>query len=282
MEQRPDEVQYEHIIPKQFFQFKLFPFRGKDGRNYRVRKHWHQWVEILLVMEGSLDFYIYSTNYHLQAKDYMIVNPNVIHSIHAPHPNKTIFLQIPLECFDGYLDDNRQIVFCKKEGPESDRLMELLEEMYHAYSESGEFYTLRVKSLFYSILYLMMTEFAAEEKDKGLVKQRYHLEQMSDIITYIEQHYTDDITLEGVAQEFNFSPSYLSRMFQKYARMNYKTYLLDLRSENGYRELVGTDHPISLIAVNQGFPNSKAFAKAFRKRYGCLPSEYRKSLKLNQ
>jgi len=34
------------------------------------------------------------------------------------------------------------------------------------------------------------------------------------------------------------------------------------------------------IAMNHGFPDSRAFAKSFKKRYGCLPSEYRKKLKL--
>jgi len=45
------------------------------------------------------------------------------------------------------------------------------------------------------------------------------------------------------------------------------------------RELTNTDHEIGDIAMGHGFPDSRAFAKAFRKRYGCLPSEYRQMLK---
>ena len=100
---------------------------------------------------------------------------------------------------------------------------------------------------------------------------------MNGLITsYMKKNYDQDITLEGVADEFGFSPTYLSRMFKRYADVSYKTYLLDLRTEYGLREMMNTDHSLSQVAVNNGFPGSRAFAKAFVKRYGCLPSEYRK------
>ena len=44
-----------------------------------------------------------------------------------------------------------------------------------------------------------------------------------------------------------------------------------------YQELANTEHTISEIALNNGFPNSKALAKVFRKKYGVLPSEYRRA-----
>ena len=48
--------------------------------------------------------------------------------------------------------------------------------------------------------------------------------------------------------------------------------------EHAVKELVNTRLPIGEIAFGNGFPNSRAFAKVFRKRYGMLPSEYRKTL----
>ena len=90
-------------------------------------------------------------------------------------------------------------------------------------------------------------------------------------------YYDLDISLEQVAKEFGDTPSYLSRMFKQYADINYKTYLLNLRTEYGFREMMNTDHSLSDVAVNNGFSDSRAFAKAFCARYGCLPSEYRKN-----
>ena len=52
-----------------------------------------------------------------------------------------------------------------------------------------------------------------------------------------------------------------------------------LSVEYAYQELANTERTISEIALDHGFPNSKALAKAFRKKYGMLPSEFRKKTK---
>ena len=59
-------------------------------------------------------------------------------------------------------------------------------------------------------------------------------------------------------------------MFQKYAGINYKDYMQAIRTEHGYRQLVETDMTISDISMENGFPNNKAFSKAFYKKYGNL------------
>ena len=96
------------------------------------------------------------------------------------------------------------------------------------------------------------------------------------ITGYLKEHYTEDISLEKLAGIFGYSPSYLSRMFQKYAKINYKDYLQSVRFGHAVKELEETEHQISDIALNHGFPNSKAFFNLMRKKYGCLPNEYRK------
>ena len=115
------------------------------------------------------------------------------------------------------------------------------------------------------------------ENDQKIIQQKRHLDKLSNITAYMKANYNQEITLEDVARRFGFSPTYLSRIFKRYADVSYKTYLLDLRTEYSLREMLNTDHSLSSIAVNHGFPDSRAFAKAFFKRYGCLPSEYRKN-----
>lgn len=96
----------------------------------------------------------------------------------------------------------------------------------------------------------------------------------------MKSNYNKDLSLESLAQTFGYSPTYLSRMFQKYARTNYKSYLDNLRLEHAYKDLMNTDLSISSIASQNGFANSKAFAKVFQKKYGQLPSKFRKDKKV--
>ena len=68
----------------------------------------------------------------------------------------------------------------------------------------------------------------------------------------IKENYTEDLSLETLAEIFGYSPAYLSRMFQKYAGINYKSYLQGIRLEYAYRELLETNHTISDTALNNG------------------------------
>ena len=112
-----------------------------------------------------------------------------------------------------------------------------------------------------------------------MLKKNKQLNRLSQITSYIKEHYESELTLESVAEIFGYTPAYLSRMFQRYAGINYKSYLQNIRVEKAFQELANTEHTISEIALNHGFPNSKAMSRAFLKRYGIVPSEYRKRIK---
>ena len=102
--------------------------------------------------------------------------------------------------------------------------------------------------------------------------------RMSEIIDYMKDNCTCEITLEGLSGIFGYSVTYLSRMFRKYAQVNFKTYLNNLRLEHAYGELMNTDLSVWAIASRSGFANSKAFTKVFRECYGVPPGRYRKGL----
>lgn len=269
------EFNHELIIPNEDLPFKLFLFEGKDGK-YKRSKHWHRAVEIFLVLEGSLVFQINNTSLPLQAADFVIVNPNEIHSIDAPEPNTTIVLQIPSNCLDRYVREGDYAVFSKQSDEDNLKLAQLIVQLFRTYQKKDFAFELKAHSLCSELLYLLVTEFMNTESDQSAIRQKRHLDKLSNITSYMKANYNTEITLESVARQFGFSPTYLSRMFKRYADVSYKTYLLDLRTEYGLREMMNTDHSLTEVAQNNGFPNSRAFAKAFQKRFSCLPSEYRK------
>ncbi len=88
----------------------------------------------------------------------------------------------------------------------------------------------------------------------------------------MREHYREDLKLSDMAALFGYSEAYLSRMFKKYAKVNFKSYLQDIRMAYAYRELMNTDHTISQIALDNGFASNRSFAKEFQKRYQILPS----------
>mgnify|MGYP000653897238 CR=1 FL=1 len=237
------EFQHELIIPNEGFPFKVFLFEGGNG-NYVREKHWHTSVEIFAVMEGRLDFFVNKDEYPLKAGEQIIINSNETHSIHAVEKNKTVVLQIPLKQFENYFTAQRYIRFRGQEELVDKKLASLLRKLYHVYSERKIGYEFRTISIFYEIMYILVKDYRVTD----------------------------------VAATFGYSDAYLSRMFQKYAKINYKTYLQDIRMAYAYRDLLNTDHTISQIALDNGFCSSRGFSGEFQKRYGVLPSEMRKQI----
>ena len=132
------------------------------------------------------------------------------------------------------------------------------------------------KAIFMNCFYTLVTEYRNTDISPEAVKSYQKLSRLTEITDYIKKNYQKELSLESLAEIFGYSPTYLSKMFQKYAKINYRDYVQNVRLERASKELMETDHMISDIALNHGFANSKAFANAFRKKYGRLPSDFRK------
>ena len=266
---------YELIVPNEDLPFKLFLFEGGNG-NYIRDRHWHRSVEVFAVLEGRLDFFLNEERHPLISGEFMLINANEIHSIHAMEKNVTVVLQIPLKDFEAYFTGDHFIHFTHLRQEQDSRLMQLIRDLFRIYEAKTLGYEMEVLSLYYHLLYLMVTQYRELEVSEDLIKRNKKLTRLSRITSYLKANYKENLSLESLAEIFGYSPAYLSRMFQKYAGINYKAYLQSIRTEYAYRDLINTDHTISEIALSNGFPNSKAFTSAFTRKYGILPSVYRK------
>lgn len=271
-------VSHELIVPEEGLPFKLFLFEGRDG-NYFREKHWHRSVEIFAVCRGDLGFFIDDKQWHLSADQFMIVNSNEVHAIDSPMPNETIVLQIPLKMFEEYFTVEQFIWFTHEPGKKDDRFMELLKELYRVYTERQIGYNLKVKSIFYNIMYLLIKEYRLTQIDQDSVRKNRNLSRLSTITSYMKENYAGEMTLEAVARIFGYSPAYLSRMFQKYAGITFKSYLQSIRLRYALKDLESGKYSITETALRNGFSGSKGLARAFQKTYGMLPSEYREKTK---
>ena len=93
---------------------------------------------------------------------------------------------------------------------------------------------------------------------------------------YIDEHYTQPITLEEVATVANLSPAYFSAVFKKYTDKNFSEYLIERRIKESKRLLRETTFNIKEISDKVGYRDQKYFSKLFVKVTGLKPSEFRK------
>ncbi len=271
------EYPHEIIMTNGDIPFKMFEFEGGDG-NYVRDKHWHRSIEMFAIYEGGLEFDINGDKYPLYPGDFIIVNSNEIHSISSPIKNFTVVVQIPLAIFEKYYTDDKFIYFTHVSKIKDREMMALIRDMFDTYNAHDLGYELVVQSRFYQLVYQLVTKYRRTDVDSGLIRNSKGLDKLSRIMSYLQDNYNKDISLETLSKTFGYSPTYLSRMFQKYARTSYKTCIDGIRLEHAKRDLANTQNTIGDIAMNHGFANSKAFARCFQARYGLLPSEYRRQM----
>ncbi len=93
---------------------------------------------------------------------------------------------------------------------------------------------------------------------------------------YIEEHYSEDLTVKKVAEEIGISGGYLSTMFNQHLQIGFAEYLNELRVEHACVYLEQNYFKVYEIAYKVGFHDEKYFTKVFKKIKGVSPKEYRK------
>ena len=100
--------------------------------------------------------------------------------------------------------------------------------------------------------------------------------KMVDILfDNIERNLKKGISLEDVANHVNISTYYLSKIFKKEMGVNFITYVTDRKMDLAKEMLVNTDIPVLNIALDLAYNEANYFSKAFKKKTGLTPSEYR-------
>lgn len=96
---------------------------------------------------------------------------------------------------------------------------------------------------------------------------------------YMEEHYSEELTLNSMAEYVHMNPYYFSAFFKKYAGENFKAYVNKIRLEQAVALLLSTNKKIIDIAMETGFSDTRAFSAAFQKNYHETPNAYRKRMR---
>jgi AraC-like DNA-binding protein len=97
-------------------------------------------------------------------------------------------------------------------------------------------------------------------------------------VVYLNDHLSEDVSIERLAAIANYSPAQFRRLFTKLMGQSPSAYIANIRINNAKVLLKTTDKRISDIAVEVGFFDHSHFIRTFKKLVGSTPAEYRKSL----
>jgi xylan 1,4-beta-xylosidase len=243
-------------------------------------RHWHNRIEIFLVLSGNLTFIVESETFHLTEDDIILINSNQVHEI-VSKDNVTVVLQINYGFFKKWLDEssffhcNSTIYHNTSKYTELKRIIAQLIYVNYNDTEHNELLTI---SLAYQIVLELIKNFRSFEQNQ-LNQNSKHLQRLRAIIQYLNTNYMENITLEQIAEKEFLSPSYFSHFFKINMGVSFFNYLTGIRMNHAVNDLITTNLTMEQIAANNGFANSRYFVDCFKKKYGMLPKEYRKGRK---
>ncbi|MEX5410526.1 helix-turn-helix domain-containing protein [Atlantibacter hermannii] len=151
-----------------------------------------------------------------------------------------------------------------------DRLLELAESLAWAQDRTGETFAHIVYALLNDLLY-QITE--------GMNNHKGTFTLLDEIKSHLDSHYHMEINRESVAETFNISPGYLSRLFSRESDIKFNEYLKLVRISRSKTLLTTTNLKINEISGKCGFTDTNYFCKVFRDSNDCTPLEYRRKNK---
>ena len=122
----------------------------------------------------------------------------------------------------------------------------------------------------------MLMKETEEIRSHNTLKNTTDIERIKRMLHYLQEHYTEKITLTDIALSANISERECTRCFQRCIDTSPINYLNTYRVRMAARMLTQTNESILTISENCGFSTSSYFGKVFHRLMGCTPTEYRK------
>lgn len=257
----------------------------RQKKAFHIPVHWHDEVEIIYLKKGKLRVSIGEEEFDVLPGGIHFVNSGELHFMESEDTSVDYYtILFPLEFVSFQTEDQlereilrplrgKKLLFPKDitETSCSTKITGLLEEMIQAYDEKKNGYQLRTRILLLQVLEELVKEdcFCKPSFQNPTSIQR-------DMLLYIQNHFTDRITLEMLAKEFHLSEKYVSRYFKEHFSISFMQYVGHLRMTKAKMLLTATDLPVTEVALSCGYPSVNLFIRNFKEIYQVTPLQYRK------
>ena len=248
--------------------------------------NWHNDLELFLVLNGEVEVCSNGVTRILETDDIMLINSNIGHATLAQKPDSiAMVLHIDPIFLKDYYENLESLSFDLWSTKESRNkkpfvlIRDYLSKMILCCSKEDPEQKLLFESSFYSFLHAIILHFPPKEiQSATLMTNQKKFDAIDKMIKYINKNYKKKITLDRLAKESGYNSSYVSQLFKSNLGINFYDYLTRIRLREATRELSQSENKILEIALENGFPDIKAFNSAFKDNFGKSPTEYRKQL----
>jgi AraC-like DNA-binding protein len=251
---------------------------------YQMPYHWHPEYEIIRIIEGKFNLTLDSKTYLVKEGDILFLQDGILH---GGIPENCIYDCLVFD-FNLLLKDNhistkliqkiiRHEVAINQQLPNNIQILnKSVEKLFLTVSGRKNGYEFITLGYLYQIVGIIIEKHLYEENAAAAQTTFQHVLQFKKVLSFIENHYTEHISLEDMAKVAGMNAKYFCKFFRE---MSYRTpidYLNYYRIECACEQLATTRAAIIEVAFNCGFNDLSYFIKTFRKYKGITPKQYLK------
>lgn len=257
----------------------------KTYPNYEMSSHWHSEIEIIRVIEGSMNIKLNNKLYPVSEGDIIFVNTE---TVHGAEPIDCVY-----ECIDFHIEFlavensgckyfveeilNNEISVFETVDRKYEEYYSAVDEVFSLMKNKSSGYKFKVIGALYYLFGVIIDNHLYHQVGKDLsVAEDKSVAKLKNVLSYIRSNYDSQITLNDISTVAEMSPKYFCSYFRNMTRRTPIEYLNAYRIEKASRKLLGTDMSVTDIAFSCGFNDLSYFIKTFKEIKGITPAKFRK------
>ena len=260
-------------------------FHYKDAYLKEVALHHHDFYEVYFFLSGNVQYNIESRSYLLTPGDVLLISPMELHQPMfgtEQREYERIVLWIDKQflesidlaersftaCFD--TKDPNHSNLLRPEGVQRQFLTFLLEQLIQENSSKDPYQEICALSYLAQILVLLNRLALQQRKEEPVTAPD---STVYSVLGYINEHYSENLTLDDLANKFFISKYHLSREFQRLVGTSVHRYIVQKRLVMA-KQMLSSGKPSSEVYQSCGFGDYSNFYRAFKTEYQISPKEY--------
>lgn len=242
--------------------------------------------EVHYVLEGSLELNINGDHIVLNENDYLCIAPGVFHyTLYDPLAKNQYFVVV----FNLQRNRGGRSVHREQSMDLVDILRGVEDRKYCAGADRqdlGQYIMAMTREVWYGELgwksllhsyYVLFLYGILRNLSAGVERERYDVTENAAvrINKYLSEHYSEDITLQHVADIMCYSPRHVNRILNRYFNSSFTKTISRYRVNYAKNYLVESDYSIEKIASLVGYSSPNTLFKLFKEMEGVTPGQYR-------
>lgn len=254
--------------------------------------HRHMPLEVVIPVENGYKYIADGHKFNLNVGDILIIPSNIIHEVECDTEGRRFIYLFEIEFIKQFYNYDDLTNFMSEPRLINQKTYpDIYKKVYNHFISIADSYFMQMGKVnelsIFSDLIQVFAIIAQEENQTNTIKiynekQRENFYKFKSLITYVNTHYMDDISLEYAAAYVGFSKFHFARLFKEFTDSSFYDYLCHRRIMAAKSFLEDDSISITEVGRRCGFTNQSTFTRSFSAHSGMTPSKYRQQIRLKR